>query len=53
MRPDDGRVVPAFINQALDNEPFSIFGDSGRTRSAMSTTLKSMPAETPFSSATT
>lgn len=33
MRARDGRVVPAFINQALDNEPITVFGDGSQTRS--------------------
>ena len=33
MRPRDGRVVPAFITQALKNEPLTIFGDGRQTRS--------------------
>ena len=33
MRPNDGRVVPAFIQQSLDGEPLSVFGDGGQTRS--------------------
>ena len=33
MRPNDGRVVPAFVQQALDGEPLSVFGDGGQTRS--------------------
>jgi dTDP-glucose 4,6-dehydratase len=33
MRPDDGRVVPAFILQALKGEPLTIFGQGGQTRS--------------------
>ncbi len=33
MRLNDGRVVPAFIGQALRNEPFTIFGDGQQTRS--------------------
>lgn len=32
-RPDDGRVVPTFVNQALHNEPLTIFGDGSQTRS--------------------
>jgi len=32
-RPDDGRVVPAFIMQALANKPLTIFGDGSQTRS--------------------
>lgn len=33
MRPRDGRVVPAFICQALDGEDLTIFGDGSQTRS--------------------
>jgi len=33
MRLRDGRVVPAFIGQALKGEPLSIFGDGSQTRS--------------------
>ena len=33
MRPRDGRVVPAFIQQSLSGEPLSIFGDGSQTRS--------------------
>ena len=33
MRPKDGRVVPAFIQQALDGEALTVFGDGGQTRS--------------------
>jgi dTDP-glucose 4,6-dehydratase len=33
MRPRDGRVVPAFISQALKNEPITVFGDGAQTRS--------------------
>ncbi len=33
MRLDDGRVVPAFIAQALRGEDFTIFGDGSQTRS--------------------
>ena len=33
MRLRDGRVVPAFISQALDNEPLTVFGDGSQTRS--------------------
>jgi len=33
MRPNDGRVVPNFIRQALANEPLTIFGDGAQTRS--------------------
>ena len=33
MRPFDGRVVPAFINQALKNEPITVFGTGEQTRS--------------------
>jgi dTDP-glucose 4,6-dehydratase len=33
MRSRDGRVVPAFIQQALRDEPLTIFGDGSQTRS--------------------
>ena len=33
MRLRDGRVVPAFIGQALTNTPLTIFGDGQQTRS--------------------
>jgi dTDP-glucose 4,6-dehydratase len=33
MRLRDGRVVPAFIGQALSGQPLSVFGDGSQTRS--------------------
>ena len=33
MRPDDGRVIPNFIGQALTGEPLSVYGDGSQTRS--------------------
>ncbi len=33
MRPDDGRVVSNFINQALADKPITMFGDGSQTRS--------------------
>ena len=33
MQLDDGRVVPAFIDQALRGQPVTIFGDGSQTRS--------------------
>jgi dTDP-glucose 4,6-dehydratase len=33
MRRNDGRVVPAFISQALAGEPITVFGDGSQTRS--------------------
>jgi dTDP-glucose 4,6-dehydratase len=33
MQLKDGRVVPAFIDQALTGEPMTIFGDGSQTRS--------------------
>lgn len=33
MRLRDGRVVPAFIGQALKGEPLTVFGDGNQTRS--------------------
>lgn len=33
MRPNDGRVIPNFVNQALKNEDITIYGDGLQTRS--------------------
>ncbi|MDI9630000.1 MAG: UDP-glucose 4-epimerase [Acidobacteria bacterium ADurb.Bin051] len=33
MRPRDGRVVPAFLQQALTGRPLTVFGDGSQTRS--------------------
>jgi len=33
MRLNDGRVVPAFVSQALKNKPLTVFGDGSQTRS--------------------
>jgi dTDP-glucose 4,6-dehydratase len=33
MRADDKRVVPEFINQALNNQDITVFGDGSQTRS--------------------
>ena len=33
MKLDDGRVVPAFVDQALRGEPMTVFGDGSQTRS--------------------
>jgi dTDP-glucose 4,6-dehydratase len=33
MQLDDGRVVPAFVDQALRGEPMTVFGDGSQTRS--------------------
>jgi dTDP-glucose 4,6-dehydratase len=33
MRLKDGRVVPAFIGQALEGKPLTVFGDGSQTRS--------------------
>ena len=35
MSPEDGRVVPTFINQALAGEPLTVNGDGSQTRSLM------------------
>jgi len=29
----DGRAIPAFITQALDNKPVTVFGNGSQTRS--------------------
>jgi len=33
MRPDDGRMIPAFFSQALRGEDLTVFGDGQQTRS--------------------
>ncbi len=33
MRIDDGRVIPNFITQTLQNDPLTIYGDGSQTRS--------------------
>jgi dTDP-glucose 4,6-dehydratase len=33
MRLDDGRVIPNFIKQAMNDEPLTIYGDGEQTRS--------------------
>jgi dTDP-glucose 4,6-dehydratase len=33
MRLNDGRVVPAFVSQALNGKPLTVFGDGSQTRS--------------------
>jgi dTDP-glucose 4,6-dehydratase len=33
MRPHDGRAIPNFLDQALDEKPLTIYGDGSQTRS--------------------
>ena len=33
MRPDDGRVIPNFINQAIKGDDLTVYGDGSQTRS--------------------
>jgi dTDP-glucose 4,6-dehydratase len=33
MRPHDGRAIPTFLRQALQNRPITVFGDGAQTRS--------------------
>jgi dTDP-glucose 4,6-dehydratase len=33
MRPHDGRAIPTFLRQALENKPLTVFGDGSQTRS--------------------
>jgi dTDP-glucose 4,6-dehydratase len=33
MRPDDGRMIPNFISQALSGQPLTVYGEGAQTRS--------------------
>ena len=33
MRPHDGRAIPTFLRQALQDRPITVFGDGSQTRS--------------------
>jgi UDP-glucuronate decarboxylase len=33
MRPQDGRAIPTFLRQALEDRPITVFGDGSQTRS--------------------
>jgi dTDP-glucose 4,6-dehydratase len=33
MRPHDGRAIPTFVQQALADQPLTVFGDGSQTRS--------------------
>src|SRR5918996_1294147 len=33
MRPHDGRAIPTFLRQALQDKPVTVFGDGSQTRS--------------------
>jgi dTDP-glucose 4,6-dehydratase len=33
MRPDDGRIIPNFFMQAMQNKPLTVYGDGKQTRS--------------------
>jgi dTDP-glucose 4,6-dehydratase len=33
MRPNDGRAIPTFVRQALENKPLTVFGNGSQTRS--------------------
>ena len=33
MRPRDGRAIPTFVRQALEDKPITVFGDGSQTRS--------------------
>jgi dTDP-glucose 4,6-dehydratase len=33
MRPHDGRAIPTFLRQALEDKPLTVFGDGSQTRS--------------------
>ena len=33
MRPHDGRAIPTFLREALQDKPVTVFGDGSQTRS--------------------
>jgi dTDP-glucose 4,6-dehydratase len=33
MRPNDGRAIPTFVRQAIEDQPLTVFGDGSQTRS--------------------
>src|SRR6059036_3784791 len=33
MRPHDGRAIPTFVRQAIENKPLTVFGDGSQSRS--------------------
>jgi dTDP-glucose 4,6-dehydratase len=33
MRPNDGRAIPTFLRQAVENKPLTVFGTGSQTRS--------------------
>jgi dTDP-glucose 4,6-dehydratase len=33
MRENDGRAIPTFVRQALEDQPLTVFGDGSQTRS--------------------
>ena len=33
MRPNDGRAIPNFVRQALEDTPLTVYGDGSQTRS--------------------
>ena len=33
MRPHDGRAIPTFLRQAVENKPLTVYGDGSQTRS--------------------
>ena len=33
MRPNDGRAIPNFLSQALDEKPLTVYGEGSQTRS--------------------
>lgn len=43
MRAKDGRVIPAFVNQALKNEDITVFGEGQQTRSFCFVSDRSIP----------
>jgi dTDP-glucose 4,6-dehydratase len=35
MRPEDGRMIPNFVSQALSRRPLTVYGDGSQTRSVL------------------
>ncbi len=45
MRPYDGRAIPTFVRQALENKPLTVFGDGSQTQELL---LRRRPDQRPL-----